>query len=334
MGRNKSEKYYKKNTCESSTLSNKNNLNNVMNMKDERLLHEYQDLIKKIKALLIEDSVSSIQSLFFSLNWDDTVYRTFNYGIYLMWKENKQDKLPGTIIEYIHKAHLSLILAILRKLFEPPKRGKHSVNSIPTIINIIKSNIGYWTRENYVCYDGTPYCEDESADWRVKMIIKNRHDRFDRMCEFKKGRSRKDKLSPLIIESFERKALLNKDIEKFVNNFLFHAALSNSRPNEDDAYNKITLLKIQAQIRRSVWIVLQIGKIVDQLVLTELATPQFDQFNAWENSFFDKKIRIKLEIYWDKRSDWWRKWTNVYWYSDDIYLSPNKIYKGNNVKVI
>ena len=78
----------------------------------------------EIKEMLVEDSDNSIQVMFYSLNWNDTVYRTFNEGLRLMWKKKQQNKLPASLIEYIHKAHLSAILTILRKLYEPSKYKK------------------------------------------------------------------------------------------------------------------------------------------------------------------------------------------------------------------
>jgi len=290
-------------------------------------LQKYQKINQEIKTILTEESENSIQTLFYSLNWDDTVYRTFNKGLALMFKYNNQDKLPGTLIEYIHKAHVALILSTLRKMFEPPKSGKYSVNSIPTIINTISANIGLWTRENYVCYDGIPYTLNSSSDWRTNMIIKDRHDKFDNMCDNNGHRHRDDKLSRSIIDTFKKTVFLDPIIDNFANNFLFHAGSINTRPNDNDIFSKTTLLRIQNQMKKSIWITHQIGKIVDQLVLTELATPQFDQLKCWGSSIFNDKIVNQLYKYWDERVIWWKKWTYIYWNSNEIYISLKKKYR-------
>ena len=295
--------------------------------KKDRFLKEYQELIDEIKIMMIEDSNNSLQNMISNLNWDDTIYRTFNKGLALMWKANLQEKLPGTIVEYIHKSHLSLILSVLRKIFEPSRKGKRTVNSIPTIIKKIKDNIGYWTRENYVCYDGVPFDEIDTNDWRQKLIINDRHKKFDNMCVNNGIRKKEDRLSIDILNNLEKYAKLDSDIEVFVNNYMFHAASASARPNEHDVYSKTTLLKIQKQMKRAVWIILQLSKIVDQYVVTELATPQFVQLKSWEDSMFHPKIINRLEEYWKERVFLWSDWTCKYWNTDEIYISPNKIYR-------
>ena len=134
-----------------------------------------------------------------------------------MWRENLQEKLPGSLIEYIHKSHLTYILTILRKIYEPKKKGHRKVNSIPTLINLIESKIGCWTRENYVCYDRTPYQDDEINDWRVNATIKERHHRFDKMAGtiIKSNRQRNDKLLPEIIHSIKRESLWQGWFDKY-----------------------------------------------------------------------------------------------------------------------
>lgn len=299
-----------------------------MNKKEKRLLDLFKIELKEIKVMMSEDLKNSIQNLIYNLNWDDTVYRTFNIGLTLMWKSKEENKLPVTLIEYIHKAHLSLILAVLRKLFEPARKGCRTVNSIPTIIKRIKENIGLWTRENYVCYDGIPYEKNETDDRKTKMIIINRHNKFDNMCIRNKKRNRKDKLSIEIIEKLEKNAILDDKIEKFVNNFLFHAASSDNRPNEADMLNKTTLLRKQQQMKKTVWIIQQISKIVDNLILTELATPQFEQLKGWDDSFFNKNIKNILYGYWEKRYKLWQDWSDKYWQTDEIYISLYKVFDG------
>lgn len=261
-----------------------------------------------------------------TLNWNDTIYRTFNEGIRLSWKKGLQDKLPGTLIEYIHRAHMGLVLSTLRKIYEPKRKGNRSVNSIPTIIRLMKAHVGCWTRENYVSHDGTPYSTAKEYDRKVNYTVEYRHKQFDQMCIKKRKRSRTDVLDHNILASFEKKAAFNKDLEKYANNFLFHAAAPKAMPNEEETFSATTLNKVQAQAANALWIILQVGKISDQLVLTKVATPQFDPLDAWEQSLFTNDIKRKLERYWKQRIYWWSKWTNIYWQDSSIYISPRRKY--------
>lgn len=298
-------------------------------MNNNKSLERYKNIINDIKIIMTEESDNSIQYLFHSLNWSDTIYRTFNKGLGYTLKSNKHEQLPASLIDYFHTSHLSHILAILRKLYEPKKRGRHSVYSIPTIINIIKSNIGLWVRENYVCYDGYQYETNEQNEWIINNTIEYRHNLFDKICSLNKSgkRNKADKLEIKIIESFEKKAELNKDLRDFANNYLFHAAAKDKRPLEETVYKNTTLIKLQAQMRNAIWIILQLGKLVDQFVSTELAAPQFDPLEAWDKSLFNESIVIKLRKYWGERISWWRKWAEEYWKSDYIYISPRTKYR-------
>ena len=205
------------------------------------------------------------------------------------------------------------------------KNKKHNVNSIPTIIKMIKNNLFLFTRENYVTYDGTPYERNKGSDIISVQTLKMRHDIFDRLSGINnpKKRERNDLLKESIVKKIEKNAILNKNIEKYVNKFLFHASAKNNRPAPHETYKSMKLSTFQNQMRNAIWSVLQIGKIVDQLVLTEVAIPQFNQLNGWE-FLFDKRIKLQLEKYWHRRTEWWRKWTKYYWYSKDIFITPKK----------
>lgn len=299
---------------------------NTNDVRNRKLLEKYHTIVNEIRRMLVDESDNSIQSMIHTLNWNDTIYRTFNEGIRLMWKHGLQDKLPGTLIEYIDRAHLGLVLSILRKIYEPKKKGNRSVNSIPTIIRYMQAHVGCWTRENYVSHDGTPYSTNNDYDWKVNYTVECRHKIFDHMCATNKKRSRMDILNPNILTIFEKKAVFNKDLEKYANNFLFHAAATKARPNEEETYSIPILNKVQAQAANALWIILQVGKIADQLVLTKVATPQFDPLDAWDQSLFTIDIKMKLEKYWRRRVNWWSKWTDCYWQDFNIYISPRKIF--------
>jgi hypothetical protein len=129
--------------------------------------------------MITEDSPNAIQEIIYDLTWDDTVYRTFNQGLAIANRQGLQERLPGTIIEYMHKTHFLHVLAQLRKLFEPKQKEHRFVNSVPTILSIIKDNRHLWTRENFLTYDGLSFLPLNSESWKEQRIRAYRHRLFD-----------------------------------------------------------------------------------------------------------------------------------------------------------
>lgn len=292
---------------------------------------QFSLLAKEIVKLAEEDSENSIKDIMHSISWNDTIYRTFNEGIRLSWQFGYQKQLPASLIEYIHNAHISFIVMSLRKLYERKQPDKKSVNSIPTLYHKIAESADLFTRENYVCRDGYTYSEipnDNEKNWRSNYTISYRHNRFDGLCGTidSCNRSRDNKIPVEIFEKLKEGNVLSPKIGTFANKFLAHASSANNRPNETAVFQSVTLRAIENQIKRAIWGIQQMGKLVDHLILTTVATPQFDPIENWCGTIFNSKIESKLSAYWYKRMDWWQKWFDHYWMTNDLYISPCKKY--------
>lgn len=306
----------------------------VKSMNREKSLKKFECVIDDLKNYYTDHEINSISILIQDTAWYDTVYRTFNEGLRLMWKENRQDSLPGSLIEYIHLTHLRYVLFNIRKLFEPKRRGdERKVVSIPTIINKIESNIGLFTRYYYVRHDGMPYDYVErvnSDNWKVDATVKMRHGIFDLLCQKRadKDRSQDDKLKNEIVDSLKKYAILNADIENLINNYIAHASDTYRKKGEYIEIPNVSLMKIQKQYRIAIWAIHQIGKIIgNSYIPCEVPTPQFDQLKGWEYSIFTESIKKKLLRYWDERVGWWNKWNNTYWDYSKYYITPNKYFE-------
>jgi hypothetical protein len=286
-------------------------------------------IVDQIIKTIEEDSDNSVSKTMYKISWNDTIYRTFNEGVRLSWKYGCEDSLPYSLIEYTHNAHVSLILILLRKLYERKQIERKSVNSIPTLYDKIMQSVSLFTRENYVCRGGYPYKEhpeNNASTWKINAVLKHRHILFDKFCGVDNSADRKkdDRLSIKIIEKLKTSNVLDDDIEVFANKFLAHASSENNRPIEEYVYGKMTLHKVDNQIKKAIWGLQQIGKLIDHLILTTVATPQFNPIKNWSGSIFNEKIESQLRKYWDKRMAWWEKWFRYYWMGDELFITPRK----------
>jgi hypothetical protein len=273
---------------------------------------------------IYEDSENSLQTIVGSLAWNDSIYRTFNEGLRLAQSEARRQRLPSSLIDYIHRAHTAYVVISLRKLYDDKKQGTRSVNSLRTITQQILDNAHLFTRENYVTFDDIPYDDSEKLDWRTRAIVQARHSQFDSLCGIKISTPRKkaDILDANIAKTLHDLTRLKPEIERFSNKFLAHASAKKNRPDEDLTLQKLTLGRIQTQYRNVIWSTQQIAKFLCEAFLSQVPTPQFDVLMNWENGLFDDAIKRKLRKYWDKRMSWWRKWTDHYRQGYRIFTSP------------
>jgi SpoVK/Ycf46/Vps4 family AAA+-type ATPase len=274
---------------------------------------------------LYEDSENGLENIVQTLARYDSIYRTFNEGLRLSQSESKKQRLPNSLIDYIHHAHTAYVVISLRKLYEEKENSnKRSVNSLRTITKQILDNAHLFTRENYVTYDNLPYNDSENLDRKTRAKVQERHGRFDSLCRIKKGMSRKmsDKFDINIPQMLHERTQLRPEIDVFANKFLAHASAKNNRPDEKLTLQKATLLCIQNQYKNVIWSSQQIAKILCEAFLSEVPIPQFDILLNWENGLFDNATKRKLEIYYNQRMHWWWKWSNYYREGNKIFTSP------------
>jgi hypothetical protein len=275
---------------------------------------------------MYEDSENGIQNIIQFLAWNDSIYRTFNEGLRLAKSEARKKKIPISLVDYIHRAHISFVAITLRKLYDDKKDGRRAVNSLRTVTQKILDNIHLFSRENYLTYDGMPYEDTNGIDWKISAVIQDRHEQFDLLCNLAPGSPRgpKDKADRSNAEHLHAKSILRVEIDSFANKFLAHSAARNNRPDESLTFANLSPLRFQAQYRNVIWSAQQIGKYLCQPVLSEVAIPQFDVLENWDNGLFDDAIKSKLLNYWDSRMHWWQKWTIWYRNPRKFFMSPGE----------
>ena len=145
------------------------NVDSIDLMDKQRLLL-FQNELKRWKDILAGDDQFSIQNQLLSIAWDDAIYRSFNEGLRLNQRRKLPLKLPASLIELIHDRYFISQVIFFRRLFEKKASRTHKeVYSLQTLISDIKKHSEHITRENYVCYDGTPYsASNDKIDWRIK----------------------------------------------------------------------------------------------------------------------------------------------------------------------
>lgn len=277
-----------------------------------------------IKTQLFEDSENAIQNIISSLAWNDSIYRTFNEGLRLARNRSAHDRIPKSLVDYVHRAHIAYVVMALRKLYDDKKEGAWAVNSLRTITQKIVDNQHLFTRRNFVSYDGMPYEESRNLDWKITATIRGRHHQFDLLCGGTAVAARKptDRVDPKVPDSINQGTALRPEIGIFANKFLAHSAAQKNRPDEKYAFKGLTLTKIQLQYKNAIWASQQIGRFLCEPILTEVPTPQFDVLDQWDKGLFDKPIKRRLLSYWYERMDWWRRWTEYYWSYDRLFLRP------------
>lgn len=286
-----------------------------------------EDFIQLRKALcdcMYEKSENGLQTIVESLAWNDSVYRTFNRGLGLSQSKDRAQRLPASLIEYIHQAHNAYVAISLRKLYEDKKKGSRAVNSLRTVTKRILDNAHLFTRESFVTFDDIPYDKEDGVDWKTKATVQGRHAQFDALCRIGAGEPRRktDRLDPTIPKMLHMRTALSPKIEIYANKFLAHSSSISNRPDEQLTLRGVTLGRFQTQYRNIIWSTQQIAKFLCEAFLSLVPTPQFDVLMNWESGMFDIATKKRLTVYWEERMGWWRKWTDYYRQGYQIFTSP------------
>lgn len=291
-------------------------------------LRTFQPILERWKTILSGDDPHSIEQQLIKIAGDDALYRSFNEGLWLNQKRKNPLPLPATLIELIHDRYFYSQVLLLRRLFEKKAtKQKLDVFSLRTVLAEMKNHKDIIVRETYVCYDGTPYAIEECRhDWRVEANCSHRHRVFDSLCTpLTSSRSREDKIDICIIESCDAEiSKVIKRLEYYSNKYFAHASdIANREPTEKEL-PLLSLGYLQRLHKSAIWLSQTLGKIADQLVLTEVPTPVFDQFEGWEH-LFNKRIKESLHKIWGRRVALLDKWAKMYWHTDTLYLTISKV---------
>ena len=292
---------------------------------DRSSLANMQTKLLRWKTMLAGDDPHSIEQQMLSIVSDDIDYRSFNEALRINKDRDKANAAPGLIIDLLHRTFFLSQAMGIRKLLDPKaSSNEKSVYSLRTIISDIRSHYGLITRENYICYDGTWYNETDSRhDNRSKLKCSVRHKVFDTISTDQKSkRNRKDTIDVSLLDQMEKYLQKSNRLESYINKYIAHAADPLNRKKIELELKNVSLNYLQRLYKVLIWSANLLGKITDQLVLTEVPTPQFDQFQGWENGIILPRQKKHLYRYWSNRVDIFRRWSISYWHTEIVYRSP------------
>jgi hypothetical protein len=200
-------------------------------------------------AWLETDEHHAIVRAIQEMAWNDVVFRTFQ-------------KIAGLdpacclhnmlVSESLIRGHFSAQILIIRRLMDK----RDDVVSLRMLLEDIKANIAFFSREHFVCYDGLPYNYEAAelraqagsakngAVWQAKtgpdawVMSKLAHEQFDRLTQISPANRKRGDCVPVAVPE----TLLGwintsgaKDLVTWSHKYLAHAADENSRQKVDFA---------------------------------------------------------------------------------------------------
>ncbi len=269
------------------------------------------------KRCLIDDDYSVSQQISHLL-WNDTVFRTFNEARRLSLEEKNNDiGLNSPVINLMDGTFVASQVMAIRRLSDPnfydPKKG---VISLRRIIDEIGDSLPIFTRENYICFDGTAYeglsHEKDGINW---IHWDRKHKNFDRLSRVSSSnRSRDDKLDNKIISSLKSELNACKDLRTYANKFIAHTSDNPGKVKLTDKQKSITLNKLDEAYKA----IVKSGSFLGAVVLYEhslggVPVPQYDQFKNLDKPVIKTKSLSNLSTFWMDRNKEVSSWDQELW---------------------
>jgi hypothetical protein len=288
-------------------------------VEDKELLASFRDKLKRWNTCLSDEKdCHSIYNQLINLFWDHTVYRTFNEARRLSIKTNDPSTgLQGTIIKLLDENFVASQATAIRRLTDKDEK----VFSLRRLFDEIKENTHLYTRENYVCYDGTSYCDEnpinESGLDRERFEADDkrsmRHVRYDFLSEKDEyRRSRGDKISSDVFDRMTKEIKadfrITEEVKTYVDKWVAHAEAPWTRKKHIKVLDKISLHKLDECYQALIRIGKKVELLIDGFLLCSVPTPQFDQLKNWDKPVIIKKDLGSLHKYWDERVKEIEKW--------------------------
>ncbi len=278
-------------------------------VEDKELLALFREKLKRWKTCLSDqDDCHSIYNQLTNLFWDRTVYRTFNEARRLSEETNDPSTgLQGTIIDLLDRNFMdSQAIAIRRLTDVSSKNIDKEVYSLRRLIDEIKDNTNFYTRENYVCYDGISFDNAPGDDHHVESFRCSRQTRYDYLSgKDKNSRSRHDKLSSTVFDAMKKEIEedfgITKEVRLYVDKWVAHAADPKNRTKHVNVLDNISLQKLDECYQALIRIGKRVELLIDEFLLCDVPTPQFDQLENWDKPIIITKDLDVLKEYWHER---------------------------------
>ncbi len=271
------------------------------------------------KRCLSDDNYSVSQQISHLL-WNDAVFRAFNEARRLSLEEKNDDVgLNGPVINLMDEGFVASQVMAIRRLSDPnfydPKKA---VISLRRIIDDIGDSLHIFTRENYVCFDGTAYDGLSHQKDGIDFMYLNwdrKHKNFDRLSGVSSShRSRNDKLDNKIISSLRSELNACKDLRTYANKFIAHTSDNPGKAKLTDRQKGITLNKLDEAYKS----IVKSGSFLGVVVLYKdslggVPVPQYDQFKNLDKPVIKTKDLSNLRTFWRDRNEKVRSWGQKLW---------------------
>lgn len=285
---------------------------------DKGSLAVYREKRREWLRWLSYDDTHSISSAISSMAWDDVSFRVLAHAAEISADGSLANPL---LAEKIIEGHFATQVLAIRRLVD----RRPDVVSIRRLVDDLERNVGLFTRENYVGFDGLPY-DYESVIHRIMLRdlgtgahfaaksgpdacwpSKRAHETFDTLSGVApESRSRNDQILPQVFSNLSM-WLGECDAENVAlwsHKFLAHAADGQSRAKIDVAAMSPTLEKFTAAIRCFA----RVAEAVSAYVLfdsghgTIVPVPQFDQFEKLDQPVLTHR-QPGMDELWEKLAD-------------------------------
>lgn len=268
----------------------------------------------------------TISTQIYSILWDYALFCTVNELRRIATEEpEKEVGFNGPVMRLFDAGFVTTQATTIRRLIEKPKSShKLAVISLRRILKDIKENIDLITRENYVCYDGLPYDYEAVHQKWIANLPRNRggvhvgtlptngpeawpmservHKNFDRLSQVDpKNRKRTDHMKTEVLEFLESQIEKCGDIKKYVDKFIAHAAVPETRSGLTENQKILTLERLETCHK----IIYQVASFISGPLLWEsnlggLPVPQYDHLVNLEKSWVSPKNLKIAHQKWDE----------------------------------
>ena len=266
---------------------------------------------------LIDDNYS-VSKQILHLLWNDSVFRSYNEARRISIEKNDDETgLNSPLVNLLDEGFVALQVMAIRRLTDPNFYDPNkAVISLLRVINDIGDSLHLFTRENYICFDGTAYeglsHDKDGINW---LHWNRKHKNFDRLSgTSEKHRSRQDKMNKKIISSLRSELNACNDLRTYANKFIAHTSDNPGKVKLTDRQKGITLTKLDEAYRS----IVRSGSFIGAIILYEHAlggipVPQYDQFKNIDKPTINKEDLSTLYNFWKDREKEVSSWEQELW---------------------
>lgn len=293
---------------------------------DKTACEQFREKRKQWMEWLSGDDPHSIIKQIYSTVWDYALFCTVNELRRIAAENPKEGIGFNSPVNRLFDAGFANTQATaIRRLIEwPARKPERAVISIRSVLKDIKDNLGFLTRENYICYDGLPYDYETVRDkafarlhvnesgistgsmptsgpqgWPMSELM---HKQFDRLARVTpENRSRTDFIGEDILDHLETQLKPCEKVKKYVDKFIAHGAAPETRSALTEDEYGVTLERIKSCHK----IIYSVASFINGQLLWEsniggVPVPQYDHLKGLDMRWASEASLIKAHEEWHK----------------------------------